>query len=92
MDDLLVFHLLLSKEMKKRVFHSPKETPWWFAVEGAYWKHPEVQIHPLWRGWITRTSTYHGMTRWLVKKKYPWGNKLTYNGNTTVIFGKESFQ
>lgn len=41
MDDLLVFHLLLSKEMKKRVFHSPMETPWWLAVEGAYWKHPE---------------------------------------------------
>lgn len=37
-------------------------------------------MHPLWRGWITRTSTYHGTTRWLVKKKYPWGNKLTYNG------------
>ncbi|GAB6254570.1 hypothetical protein PSKAS_00920 [Peribacillus sp. N1] len=36
-----MFHLLLSKEMKKRVFHSPKEAPWWFAVEGAYWKHPE---------------------------------------------------
>jgi hypothetical protein len=32
---------LLSKEMKKRVFHSPKEAPWWYAVEGAYWKHPE---------------------------------------------------
>ncbi|MGD6959120.1 formylglycine-generating enzyme family protein [Rossellomorea aquimaris] len=36
-----VFHLLVSEKVKKRVVNSVKETPWWFVVEGAYWKQPE---------------------------------------------------
>lgn len=36
-----VFHLLVSEDVKKRVTNSVKETPWWFVVEGAYWKQPE---------------------------------------------------
>ncbi|MEK5063957.1 formylglycine-generating enzyme family protein [Cytobacillus sp. FSL R5-0596] len=35
-----VFHLFLPKELKTRKRQSP-HTPWWFAIEGASWKHPE---------------------------------------------------
>jgi formylglycine-generating enzyme required for sulfatase activity len=34
-----VFHLFVNKEQK--VLGSPRETPWWLAVKGASWKHPE---------------------------------------------------
>jgi formylglycine-generating enzyme len=36
-----VFHLLLSDDVKKTVKSSVSGTPWWFVVEGAYWKKPE---------------------------------------------------
>lgn len=36
-----VFHLLLSNEEKQKCKHVPVETPWWFVIEGANWKHPE---------------------------------------------------
>lgn len=36
-----VFHLLVSEETRKTVNQSPKQTPWWYVVEGATWDHPE---------------------------------------------------
>ncbi|WP_195576081.1 formylglycine-generating enzyme family protein [Paenibacillus sp. 1001270B_150601_E10] len=36
-----VFHLLIEDPDKLPIIGSPQETPWWFAVEGAYWKQPE---------------------------------------------------
>ncbi|MCA0991360.1 formylglycine-generating enzyme family protein [Alkalihalobacillus hwajinpoensis] len=36
-----VFHLFLSIDVKRRVKMTPKQTPWWFPIEGANWKHPE---------------------------------------------------
>jgi formylglycine-generating enzyme len=38
-----VFHLLLPKEVAHRT-KRPVETPWWRAIEGAYWKCPEGQV------------------------------------------------
>ncbi|MFF2483863.1 formylglycine-generating enzyme family protein [Paenibacillus sp. NPDC058071] len=36
-----VFHLLVSSETAKAVKHKVTETPWWYVVEGASWRHPE---------------------------------------------------
>ncbi|MFF2091579.1 formylglycine-generating enzyme family protein [Paenibacillus sp. NPDC058174] len=36
-----VFHLLVSSETAKLVKHKVTETPWWYVVEGANWRHPE---------------------------------------------------
>ena len=36
-----VFHLLVSENVKKKVMNVAQKTPWWFVVEGAYWKKPE---------------------------------------------------
>jgi sulfatase modifying factor 1 len=36
-----VFHLLASDDVKKQVEQVPQGTPWWLAVHGAYWLHPE---------------------------------------------------
>jgi sulfatase modifying factor 1 len=36
-----VFHLLASDEVRSSVKQTVQSTPWWLAVEGAYWKHPE---------------------------------------------------
>lgn len=35
-----VFHSFIHTENKEEL-SSPKGTPWWKAVDGAYWKHPE---------------------------------------------------
>lgn len=36
-----VFQYFLPARLKKADLPSPNDTPWWKAVEGAYWKHPE---------------------------------------------------
>jgi sulfatase modifying factor 1 len=36
-----VFHLFISSETAKNVKHVVQKTPWWWNVEGAYWKQPE---------------------------------------------------
>ncbi|WP_083938042.1 formylglycine-generating enzyme family protein [Paenibacillus daejeonensis] len=36
-----VFHLLVSESTKAAVKQAPHETPWWYAVQGADWAHPE---------------------------------------------------
>ncbi|WP_045518937.1 formylglycine-generating enzyme family protein [Neobacillus niacini] len=36
-----VFHLLVSDDVKRTVKNSVSGTPWWFVVDGAYWKQPE---------------------------------------------------
>ena len=36
-----VFHLLLPAELKRRVVQVPRDTPWWYPVEGACWRTPE---------------------------------------------------
>lgn len=36
-----VFHLLVSESTLQKVTQKVLKTPWWLAVEGAYWKHPE---------------------------------------------------
>ncbi|WP_248927463.1 formylglycine-generating enzyme family protein [Paenibacillus hamazuiensis] len=36
-----VFHLFVSPETAKKVKHVVQQTPWWWNVEGACWKHPE---------------------------------------------------
>ncbi|HZG85061.1 formylglycine-generating enzyme family protein [Paenibacillus sp.] len=36
-----VFHLLVPEDVKQTVTRVPQQTPWWYAVEGAYWAQPE---------------------------------------------------
>ncbi|MBO2943397.1 formylglycine-generating enzyme family protein [Paenibacillus sp. F411] len=36
-----VFHLLVPEEIKQHVEHVPRDVPWWYVVEGAYWNAPE---------------------------------------------------
>ena len=36
-----VFHLFVSAETGAKVSRVPVQTPWWLAVEGADWRHPE---------------------------------------------------
>ncbi|MCC3355356.1 formylglycine-generating enzyme family protein [Bacillus sp. REN16] len=36
-----VFYQLISKEVAKTVKNQVASTPWWWVVEGAYWKQPE---------------------------------------------------
>nr|WP_245705183.1 formylglycine-generating enzyme family protein [Alteribacillus persepolensis] len=36
-----VFHLLVSNTVKENVQQVVQQTPWWYVVEGAYWKAPE---------------------------------------------------
>ncbi|WP_274631149.1 formylglycine-generating enzyme family protein [Arvimicrobium flavum] len=36
-----VFHMLLSPLEKRKVRQVPRETPWWYPVEGACWSRPE---------------------------------------------------
>ena len=36
-----VFHMLLSPLEKRKVRQVPRETPWWYPVEGASWNRPE---------------------------------------------------
>ena len=36
-----VFHIFVTKELEADVIGAPETTPWWRAVNGAYWRHPE---------------------------------------------------
>src|SRR5699024_11987884 len=36
-----VFYQFVSKELEKNISQVVQQTPWWYVVEGAYWKHPE---------------------------------------------------
>lgn len=36
-----VFYQLISKQVAKTVKNQVASTPWWWVVEGAYWKKPE---------------------------------------------------
>ena len=36
-----VFRLFVSRRVEKAVKQAVAETPWWWKVEGAFWKHPE---------------------------------------------------
>ncbi|GCL73050.1 formylglycine-generating enzyme family protein [Paenibacillus naphthalenovorans] len=36
-----VFHLFVSAETAKGVTQAVQQTPWWWVVNGACWKHPE---------------------------------------------------
>ncbi|MHA0857758.1 formylglycine-generating enzyme family protein [Paenibacillus sp. CMAA1364] len=36
-----VFHSFVSEETGKKVTQLAEQTPWWWVVEGAYWRHPE---------------------------------------------------
>lgn len=36
-----VFYMLLGEKQKDYILDSVKQTPWWFAVKGATWDHPE---------------------------------------------------
>lgn len=36
-----VFHLFATPETFDEVKQVPKQTPWWLAVEGSCWRHPE---------------------------------------------------
>jgi formylglycine-generating enzyme required for sulfatase activity len=36
-----VFHKFLAERLSEKELRSPDDTPWWKAVDGAYWKHPE---------------------------------------------------
>jgi sulfatase modifying factor 1 len=36
-----VFHLLVSEQVRSKVTQAVQGSPWWFNVEGAYWKQPE---------------------------------------------------
>ncbi|MFC0274833.1 formylglycine-generating enzyme family protein [Metabacillus herbersteinensis] len=36
-----IFHSLVSEKIKSKVRNIPSQAPWWYVVEGAYWKRPE---------------------------------------------------
>lgn len=36
-----VFHLFVSEESARKVTGTAQQTPWWWGIEGACWKHPE---------------------------------------------------
>ncbi|NGP46501.1 formylglycine-generating enzyme family protein [Bacillaceae bacterium SIJ1] len=36
-----VFYMLISEKTAKQVTKKVQQTPWWWVVEGAYWRHPE---------------------------------------------------
>ncbi len=36
-----VFHLLVPSHISRNVANVPVQTPWWYKVNGAYWKEPE---------------------------------------------------
>ncbi|WP_159887799.1 formylglycine-generating enzyme family protein [Paenibacillus puerhi] len=36
-----VFHLLISSETARKVSRVVQQTPWWWRVDGAWWRHPE---------------------------------------------------
>ena len=36
-----VFHIFVTSEIEADVIGSPEATPWWRAVNGASWRHPE---------------------------------------------------
>lgn len=36
-----VFHLFVSPATAEKVSQTPQQTPWWFVVPGADWRHPE---------------------------------------------------
>ncbi|CDQ38404.1 MULTISPECIES: formylglycine-generating enzyme family protein [Virgibacillus] len=36
-----VFYQLISKQTRKKVTQHVPQTPWWWVVEGADWRHPE---------------------------------------------------
>nr|WP_261306331.1 formylglycine-generating enzyme family protein [Paenibacillus andongensis] len=36
-----VFHLFVSEATAMKVKNSAQQTPWWWAVEGADWRHPD---------------------------------------------------
>ncbi|OXM87007.1 formylglycine-generating enzyme family protein [Paenibacillus rigui] len=50
-----VFHLLVAEADRANVTNAAQQTPWWWVVEGADWKHPygpssgieEVMDHPV---------------------------------------------
>ena len=36
-----VFHLFVSEETKSKTSNAAMQTPWWYVVNGADWRHPE---------------------------------------------------
>lgn len=36
-----VFYDFIPEKLRHADLPSPKDTPWWKAIEGAYWRHPE---------------------------------------------------
>ena len=36
-----VFHIFVTQELAIDILGAPEETPWWRAVSGANWRHPE---------------------------------------------------
>ena len=61
-----VFHLFVNKENEKDILGSPEQTPWWIAVQGASWKHPEDGVPPLPIGLIIQLFMCHGMIHKLI--------------------------
>ncbi|SVC89836.1 uncharacterized protein METZ01_LOCUS342690, partial [marine metagenome] len=36
-----VFHMFVPQRVAKKVKEAVAQTPWWWKIEGASWKHPE---------------------------------------------------
>lgn len=57
-----VFYKFLSEEQQRK-FQQPQGTPWWFAVEKAYWYQPRARVRVSRIEWIIRSFMYLGMMR-----------------------------